>query len=257
MATGHHVPFAHYRPLLEAARDAMVEQTRHIPGCTVEDNIYSVSVHYRNVEAARISEVEHIVRDYISMPSPQQHRQQQPQPPQVGQQDTPMALEVRPGKMVWELRPAEQWSKGHAATFLLRQVFHVGHQRQQREQQDQGQQQGHAGLGSGPLQPGQAPASASVGGSGRSNAGITVVCIGDDHTDEDMFNAILSAETEGIISNAIPIIVSQPVVDAAGGQATTATMVGPDDAAQMPRHTAARFYLRSPDEVQQLLQMAL
>lgn len=86
-------------PAVAAAAREIRERTSGTPGVIVEDKTYSVAVHYRLVDEARVPEVERSVDE---------------------------ALENRPelrktlGKMVFELRPAVDWDKGRAVLWLLK-----------------------------------------------------------------------------------------------------------------------------------------
>lgn len=85
-------------PAVAAAAREIRERTSGTPGVIVEDKTYSVAVHYRLVDEARVPEVERAVDE---------------------------ALENRPElrktlrKMVFELRPAVDWDKGRAVLWLI------------------------------------------------------------------------------------------------------------------------------------------
>jgi trehalose-phosphatase len=93
----HYQVASDWLPTLRQARDALVERVADISGAEVEDNVYAVSVHYRNCPEERIADVEQIV---------EQIRTQYP-------------LRRCAGKMVFELRPDIRWDKGEAVIWLL------------------------------------------------------------------------------------------------------------------------------------------
>jgi len=74
---------------------------KHIPGVLVEDKIYSLSVHYRNVGAKNILKIHAIFQKAWEEFSAK------------------VFFRIRPGKKVWEVRPAYGCSdKGEALRFL-------------------------------------------------------------------------------------------------------------------------------------------
>jgi len=90
-----------YRPALEAAMAKVEEVLGDVKGVVVEDNTFSVSVHYRMVaegeDRERVNEeVDRLVADM------------------------PM-LRKTYGKMVYELRPSVDWHKGKAVEWLMEQ----------------------------------------------------------------------------------------------------------------------------------------
>lgn len=98
-AEAKHIVAPEARPTLEAAMTALKRQLCDIEGATVEDNNLTVSVHYRHVAEERRREVEAAVEAVVTeMPD----------------------LVKTPGLLVWELRPAVDWGKGHALVFLLK-----------------------------------------------------------------------------------------------------------------------------------------
>ena len=90
-----------YRPALEAAKQQAEEMLGDIKGMVVEDNTFSVSVHYRMVaegeDRERVTEV--VDRLVAEMPM----------------------LRKTYGKLVYELRPSVDWHKGKAVEWLMEQ----------------------------------------------------------------------------------------------------------------------------------------
>jgi alpha,alpha-trehalase len=86
---------------LDAAAEfarAVARAADSLPGALVEDKRYSVAVHYRLVDKARVPEVERAVDEVLARGG---------------------GLEKTHGKMVFELRPAIDWDKGRAVLWLL------------------------------------------------------------------------------------------------------------------------------------------
>lgn len=88
---------------LGAARDALTQSLAPIPGAAVEDNRFSVTVHYRNVAPDDVPLVAQIVERYVHEKSGGR-------------------LVIRPGNCVHELRPNMAWDKGRAAALLVREL---------------------------------------------------------------------------------------------------------------------------------------
>ncbi|CAH0520891.1 unnamed protein product [Peronospora belbahrii] len=83
---------------LHGLRDELKEQIKDITGAEVEDNIYSVSLHYRNVDPAvqpQVSSLAYNMRDKHSR------------------------IKLNEGKMVYEFKPKIDWNKGKALLWLL------------------------------------------------------------------------------------------------------------------------------------------
>lgn len=89
-------------PTLSAVRAALVARLADVPGASVEDNKFSVSVHWRNVPHERRAAVENATRDEVSRWE---------------------GLRYTTGKCVYEVRPAlpsaSTWNKGEAVRYLL------------------------------------------------------------------------------------------------------------------------------------------
>ncbi len=85
-------------PELDAAEQELKAQLAGIPGAGVERKRFSVAVHWRHVEAARVSEVEQAV---------------------AGVHARHPKLSRSGGKKVFELRPGIDWHKGRAVEWLL------------------------------------------------------------------------------------------------------------------------------------------
>jgi len=88
-------------PLLSAARDALAARLAGIAGAAVEDNRFSVSVHWRNASARDRPAIAEVVAGLLA--------------------EAPYAdkLCLKSGKCVSELRPKVEWDKGAAVLFLL------------------------------------------------------------------------------------------------------------------------------------------
>ena len=88
-------------PALNSARDAIAERLRGVAGATVEDNRFSMSVHWRNVaEGADQALVTKVTEEEVaSRPN----------------------LAMKTGKCVYELRPdtGVEWNKGEAVLYLM------------------------------------------------------------------------------------------------------------------------------------------
>ena len=87
-------------PLLAEARKALEGKLGAVEGCALEDNRFSVSVHWRKC-APRRDAIERVVDDVLASP------------PFAG------ALRKSEGKCVFELRPDVAWDKGSAVLYLL------------------------------------------------------------------------------------------------------------------------------------------
>jgi len=89
-------------PALASARESLRAQLASIPGAAVEDNEFSVSVHWRNTPVERRAEVENVTRREVE----RWHD-----------------LKYTQGKCVYEVRPelpgAPVWNKGEAVRYLL------------------------------------------------------------------------------------------------------------------------------------------
>lgn len=89
-------------PLLASARVMLETRLAGVEGCVLEDNRFSVSVHWRKCrDAATRATVERIVDEVVATP------------PFAG------ALRKSRGKCVFELRPNVEWDKGEAVLYLL------------------------------------------------------------------------------------------------------------------------------------------
>eukprot|EP00466_Bigelowiella_natans_P004033 jgi/Bigna1/57461/fgenesh1_pm.14_\ len=93
---------AEFLPLLAKARDSLREKVKNIPGSLVEDNVYSVSVHYRRVDKEFWKTMEKAVNVEIERFNGK--------------------LKMGHGKMVYELRANIEWHKGRAVRQLLKEL---------------------------------------------------------------------------------------------------------------------------------------
>ena len=181
-----HQPFPEYRQPLLAAKEAMMLALSGIPGVTVEDNFFSISIHYRNVDATQhASTIELAEKAALGSISTKRRPSALAQVVEADKEGLPpkswstfpvteesiqkVQLEMRPGKFVTECRPKPHtsWHKGKALEWLIKNQL---------------------------LQNQEA---------------LTVIVIGDDLTDEDSFAEALSLAETKIIAAAIPIIVSE------------------------------------------------
>lgn len=96
-----------YLPALAAFAAEAGKAVAGIEGALVEDNRFSVSVHYRNVKEEVRPRVEEAVDKLIALP------------------EFATRLQKRQGKMVWEIRPALHWHKGQAVLWLLKEAWGV------------------------------------------------------------------------------------------------------------------------------------
>lgn len=87
-----------FQPLIEEASRALHEDLAGVPGAQVEPKGRTVAVHYRRVAAADRPRVEEAVERVV---------ERQPKLARHG------------GKKVYEIRPALDWHKGRAVTWLL------------------------------------------------------------------------------------------------------------------------------------------
>eukprot|EP00656_Telonema_subtile_P012797 TRINITY_DN16469_c0_g1_i3.p1 TRINITY_DN16469_c0_g1~~TRINITY_DN16469_c0_g1_i3.p1 ORF type:complete len:1065 (-),score=254.94 TRINITY_DN16469_c0_g1_i3:64-3258(-) len=87
-----------YQPALLEAQEELQKRLGEISGMLIEDNTFSISVHYRNVSETDRPVVEAAVMEVLS---------------------TRPMLRKTDGKMVYELRPSVDWHKGKAVEWLL------------------------------------------------------------------------------------------------------------------------------------------
>lgn len=94
-----HQVAAELHPVMRQAAADLTTALASVPGVLVEDKKFAVTVHYRQVAADRVDEIEAAVeRARASRPD----------------------LKVTRGKKVLELRPTIEWDKGQAVLWLLR-----------------------------------------------------------------------------------------------------------------------------------------
>ncbi len=86
---------------LAAAVEELRAATNGVPGALVESKKFSVAVHYREVADADVPRLEHAVTRSL-----ERHPE----------------LKRTEGKKVFELRPAREWDKGKAVTWLLQEL---------------------------------------------------------------------------------------------------------------------------------------
>ena len=142
-------------PVLRAARDLLIERLQVIEGSSVEDNRFSVSVHWRNCAVDDRPAVEAIVDATLS--------------------EAPFAgvLRKNSGKCVYELRPDVKWDKGEAVLYLLELL-----RRRETDFDEYGDDDGVS--------------EDRIAGFTEDEwyGGVLPVYVGDDVTDEDAFRAI-------------------------------------------------------------------
>ena len=105
---------AEYLPLLAVARDEIRSRLKGIDGAFVEDNRFSVSVHYRLCadHGVAVPQVRGVIDEVLS------------QCQTVGHQ-----LRVSHGKCVFELSPDIGWNKGEAVNYLMSRLGYVDQSR--------------------------------------------------------------------------------------------------------------------------------
>lgn len=87
-------------PALRHVQAKLAPALAHLPGVWIEDKQLTLSVHFRLSAESCHAEVEQIVRSMV--------------------RDVP-ALEVRPAKCIWEIRPAIDWDKGSVLRWFMNQ----------------------------------------------------------------------------------------------------------------------------------------
>lgn len=103
-----------FLPLLNKFRDQCQAeiQSHNIAGATVEDNIYSITIHHRNVkDEKQEEELKNIIRKLLA--------------------DVDKQLQMFDGKKCFEVRPRLDWHKGQAVNELLKVMFPNEQERQQ------------------------------------------------------------------------------------------------------------------------------
>ena len=88
-------------PALRQVLAELSPALQHLPGVWIEDKQLTLSVHYRQSAASCHAEVEQRVRSTVRGVT---------------------ALEVRPAKCIWEVRPAIDWDKGSVLRCFLEQT---------------------------------------------------------------------------------------------------------------------------------------
>ncbi|CAL9100505.1 unnamed protein product [Musa textilis] len=91
-------PASEFLPMIDEVYKALVERTKSIQGSMVENNTFSLSVHFRCVEEKKWSSLAEQVRSVLK--------------------DYPK-LRLTLGRKVLEIRPSIKWDKGKALEFLL------------------------------------------------------------------------------------------------------------------------------------------
>ncbi|CAH9071270.1 unnamed protein product [Cuscuta epithymum] len=91
-------PASEFLPMIDEVYKALLEKIRSVPGATVENNKFCVSVHFRCVEEKKWGELAKQVGSVL---------QQYPK------------LRLSQGRKVLEIRPIIKWDKGRALEFLL------------------------------------------------------------------------------------------------------------------------------------------
>lgn len=99
-------PYAvRFRELIEAVTGEFSRAMKEVPGVMVENKIYSISVHYRNVAPKNIPKARRIFQKAWS------------------DSQEKIFFMIRPGKKVWEVRPAYGCSDKGKTVELLRRSF--------------------------------------------------------------------------------------------------------------------------------------
>jgi len=92
-----------FRPFLLQCYKELSNQLKDFPGALVEDNDFSISVHFRKVDPAYVPAIEKLVDKEIEKGSKK--------------------LIKKFGKKVFEIRPQIDWDKGKAVNWLLQSMF--------------------------------------------------------------------------------------------------------------------------------------
>ncbi|KAK3139533.1 hypothetical protein QOZ80_5AG0384820 [Eleusine coracana subsp. coracana] len=103
------VPAPEYLPLMRKVIRALEQVVIEIQGATVEDNVFTASVHYRNIDEENHPQVEQLVKEVMA-------------------QKEFKCLKLTTGQMVWEVRPPIKWNTGDAVEFLLGKLGLDNHQ---------------------------------------------------------------------------------------------------------------------------------
>ncbi|CAK9186442.1 unnamed protein product [Ilex paraguariensis] len=94
-------PAREFLPMINEVYKALLEETKSIPGATVENNKFCISVHFRCVDEkkwdALAEQVRSVLKDYPK-------------------------LRLTQGRKVLEVRPTIKWDKGKALEFLLKSL---------------------------------------------------------------------------------------------------------------------------------------
>ncbi|KAG6484113.1 probable trehalose-phosphate phosphatase 6 [Zingiber officinale] len=99
-------PASEFLPMMDEVYKALVEKTKFIQGSRVENNTFTLSVHYRCVEEKIWNSLSELVRSVLS--------------------DYP-ELRLTVGRKVLEIRPSIEWDKGKALEFLLESIGFVNY----------------------------------------------------------------------------------------------------------------------------------
>ncbi|OEL17740.1 putative trehalose-phosphate phosphatase 1 [Dichanthelium oligosanthes] len=94
-------PASEFLPMIDEVSKSLLEVTNGIEGARVENNKFSVSVHYRNVAEKDWEVVARLVNEVL---------------------EAFPRLKVTNGRMVLEVRPVINWDKGKAVEFLLQSL---------------------------------------------------------------------------------------------------------------------------------------
>ena len=90
------------RPFFRLIKNVLTLALGSIKGVFIEDKGITLSVHYRQVEARKVSDVESVVKKVVSGPA-------------MGS-----IFMITPGKEVYDVKPAASWDKGKAIRLLMK-----------------------------------------------------------------------------------------------------------------------------------------
>lgn len=93
-----------YLPYLKEAYDMIHQRIADFEGATVENNIFSLSIHYRNCKPERFDEIVSQLESFID---------------EIVYNRFSGNLKKTKGKKVFEIRPMVEWHKGKAVSYLL------------------------------------------------------------------------------------------------------------------------------------------
>jgi trehalose-phosphatase len=101
-ALEQHIPLERYRLELVAARSALMPIAAAFPGAHLEDKGFGIGLHYREVARPLVPKLKRQFKRFV--------------------RTLPKDLKIAPAKMMWEVRPNEEWNKGSAVLRIWQDV---------------------------------------------------------------------------------------------------------------------------------------